>query len=949
MATSSERSPPPFPDSEDQDVLDSEEVGGRDSYEDDENDLFMSASNPPLTDMDSLLSPSSEPSNVLMKPPVDLMDDPLIEPVSFQTENTPSSEVVSEPSDDFVDLTNNITDSPDEKDTAESPVADAEGDTSEIPLDEPTEEFEDIFGSEAEAPKEEVVEADVTVEETATDKGGDASRVTVPPVDEKTRSDEEQEAIATSTDPIINLSDDLQAVETEQPLPASLAFVDPLDDLLSDDSPATDTQQPPPASVTFADPLVDVISDDSPAAETQELQRPKGVFIESLVEGISDDSPAAETQEPPRASEAFFDPLDDLLSDVSPAAEKQQPLPASNTFVDPLDDLFSDNTPAAETHQPPPASKAFVDPLVDLLSVAAPAAQAKITTPATVDLFDDEGSDIFTEARQTKPAKQQQQSLFGGEPDEDLFDEPLGASSKKAVSTEPRDKPVKAKAASTDVSNMGGPLQDSTPAEPADIFSEEAVTTVPMAKNTSAVSSKSNGVHSEEETDIFAEATVELSLDSPREERKKDVTVAPSASAAPLLSAAASLVKPQAAALEEVHTNTHIISQNENPTEDKFEIFVSVKDPEKVGDGMNAYMGYKVTTQTQMPMFRNKTFTVRRRFSDFLGLYEKLSEKHGPNGFIVPPPPEKSILGMTKVKVGKEDSSSADFVERRRAALERYLQRVVNHPSLLQDPDVREFLERDELPRATSTQALSGAGFLKMINKATDAVSKMTIKMNESDVWFEEKLQEVESSDQHFRKLHALVESLVVHRKELSLNTAGFAKSTAMLGSAEDNTALSRALSQLAEVEDKMEQLHQEQAANDTFCFAELIADYIRLLGAVRGSFDHRMKAWQRWQDAQTALQKKRETEAKLLWANKPDKLQLAKEEIAEWEAKVTQYERDFERVSATVRKEVVRFEKEKARNCKREIINYLECLLQSQQQLIKYWEAFLPEAKAIA
>lgn len=69
---------------------------------------------------------------------------------------------------------------------------------------------------------------------------------------------------------------------------------------------------------------------------------------------------------------------------------------------------------------------------------------------------------------------------------------------------------------------------------------------------------------------------------------------------------------------------------------------------------------------------------------------------------------------------------------------------------------------------------------------------------------------------------------------ELSLNTASFAKSTAMLGSAEDNTALSRALSQLAEVEDKMEQLHQDQAANDTFRFAEVIADYIRLLGAVR-------------------------------------------------------------------------------------------------------------------
>ncbi|MEQ2191329.1 Sorting nexin-1 [Xenoophorus captivus] len=366
----------------------------------------------------------------------------------------------------------------------------------------------------------------------------------------------------------------------------------------------------------------------------------------------------------------------------------------------------------------------------------------------------------------------------------------------------------------------------------------------------------------------------------------------------------------------------------------KSEITISTLKKTKSTDVFIARAVKPCLFQTTLPMFRNKTFTVRRRFSDFLGLYEKLSEKHGPNGLIVPPPPEKSLLGMTKMKVGKEDSSSADFLERRRGALERYLQRVVNHPMLLQDPDVREFLEKEELPRAVGTQALSGAGFLKMLNKATDAVSKMTIKMNESDVWFEEKLQEVESADQQFRKLHALVESLVIHRKELSLSTASFAKSAAMLGSAEDNTALSRALSQLAEVEDKIEQLHQDQAANDTFSFAELIADFIRLLGAVRGTFDQRMKAWQRWQDAQTILQKKREMEAKLLWANKPDKLQLAKDEITEWEAKVTQYERDFERVSATVRKEVVRFEKEKTKNFKRQIIGYLESLLQSQQQV---------------
>ncbi|XP_034031855.1 sorting nexin-1a [Thalassophryne amazonica] len=600
---------------------------------------------------------------------------------------------------------------------------------------------------------------------------------------------------------------------------------------------------------------------------------------------------------------------------TGPLGDGEQEVKKTSTA--PLIDVSSDSS-ASKSQQP------FADPLVDVL-FDSPPTDANKSTWQKADPFEEEGEDLFTEPLQPKSTKEPQKSL-SCQPDEDIFGEPLGAISKKSVpvSNEPQDKSVTVKGGA-EGTNASGSQHIGTKREP-------------VISNTS-VNSKTNGILSEEEADLFSEATVELSLDSPRNERKANV-VKPSTSGSSL-AASASLPTTQSAVLEEL--------EEVDEPEDKFDIVVSVTDPEKIGDGMNAYMAYKVSTQTSLAMFRHKTFTVKRRFSDFLGLYEKLSEKHGPNGFIVPPPPEKSILGMTKVKVGKEDPSSTEFLERRKAALERYLQRVVTHPSLLQDPDVREFLERDELPRAVNTQALSGAGFLKMISKATDAVSKMTIKMNESDAWFEEKLQEVEAADQQYRKLHALVDSLVIHRKELSLNTASFAKSVAMLGSAEDNTALSRALSQLAEVEDKMEQLHQEQAIHDTFSFAELIADYIRLLGAVRGSFDHRMKAWQRWQDAQAMLQKKRETEAKLLWANKPEKLQQAKEDITEWEAKVTQYERDFDRVSATVRKEVLRFEKEKTANFKQHIIKYLESLLQSQQQLIKYWEAFLPEAKAIA
>ncbi|KAK7117284.1 hypothetical protein R3I94_022748 [Phoxinus phoxinus] len=663
------------------------------------------------------------------------------------------------------------------------------------------------------------------------------------------------------------------------------------------------------------------------------------------------DSLSPDTTGPPKdlfntpPEDIFSDPLSDINSEPQKNVKIQSPGSdeAVDLFSDPLDDE-ADVISSPEVQNPVPdlLKETVETPKSDVIGKAPIDISSKPVHKNAIgarhqDIFEDPPKDSSKGSAAKKAGSAE---LFGDDDDDDdedeeeeMFKEPLKAMTKKPQPSVASGPPINVFTEVKSEVKVKQHVKD----DPTDLFAEEAVK-APATKPSSSGGSRTNGVHSEEQ-DIFSEATVELSLDSPLNDRKKKDAVKASVSA-PAAPVASSSSKPPSKTLEELE---------EEESEDKFDLNISITNPEKIGDGMNAYMAYKVSTQTSLTMFRSKTFTVRRRFSDFLGLYEKLSEKHSQNGFIIPPPPEKSILGMTKVKVGKEDPSSAEFVERRRASLERYLQRIVSHPSLLQDPDVREFLEKEELPRAVGTQALSGAGFLKMLNKATDAVSKMTIKMNEQDVWFDEKIQDVENEEQQLRKLHVMVESLVNHRKELSGNTAVFAKSVAMLGSSEDNTALSRALSQLAEVEDRIEQLHQDQAANDFFTFSELLADYIRLLGAVRGCFDQRMKAWQRWQDAENMLQKKRESEAKLLWANKPDKLQQAKDEISEWEAKVTQFEREFERISATVQKDVIRFDKEKARDFKRQIIKYLESLLHSEQQLIKYWEAFLPEAKAIA
>ena len=64
---------------------------------------------------------------------------------------------------------------------------------------------------------------------------------------------------------------------------------------------------------------------------------------------------------------------------------------------------------------------------------------------------------------------------------------------------------------------------------------------------------------------------------------------------------------------------------------------------------MSAYLVYKITTKTNLGFFKKSEFEVSRRFSDFLGLYEKLVEKHVSAGRIVPPAPEKNVVGMTRV------------------------------------------------------------------------------------------------------------------------------------------------------------------------------------------------------------------------------------------------------------------------------------------------------------
>lgn len=110
---------------------------------------------------------------------------------------------------------------------------------------------------------------------------------------------------------------------------------------------------------------------------------------------------------------------------------------------------------------------------------------------------------------------------------------------------------------------------------------------------------------------------------------------------------------------------------------------ITVGDPYKVGDLTSSHIVYSVRTRTTSKGYKQPEFEVKRRYRDFLWLYNTM---HGNNpGVVVPPPPEKQALNRFET----------NFVESRRQALEKMLNKIAGHPTLQHDPDLKLFLESE--------------------------------------------------------------------------------------------------------------------------------------------------------------------------------------------------------------------------------------------------------------
>ncbi|KAL8365224.1 hypothetical protein RB595_004160 [Gaeumannomyces hyphopodioides] len=367
--------------------------------------------------------------------------------------------------------------------------------------------------------------------------------------------------------------------------------------------------------------------------------------------------------------------------------------------------------------------------------------------------------------------------------------------------------------------------------------------------------------------------------------------------------------------------------------------WISVGDPHKVGDMTGSHIVYSVRTKTTSKGYRQPEFEVKRRYRDFLWLYNTL---HGNNpGVVVPPPPEKQAVGRFE----------SNFVESRRQALEKMLNKTAAHQTLQHDPDLKLFLESESFnvdikhkERREPNLGTESKGMLSSLGIGTSSN-----KFVEQDDWFHERRVYLDALENQLKALLKAMDTMVGQRKAMAEAAGDFSASLHALSTVELSPALSGPLDALSELQTTIRDVYDRQAQQDVLTFGIVIEEYLRLIGSVKQAFSQRQKAFYAWHTADTELTKRRSAQDKLLrqGRSQQDRLNQVGAEVADAERKVHQARLLFEDMGRLMRSELDRFEREKVEDFKSGVETFLESAVEAQKELIEKWETFLMQLDA--
>ncbi|KAK5160883.1 intercellular trafficking and secretion [Oleoguttula sp. CCFEE 6159] len=200
---------------------------------------------------------------------------------------------------------------------------------------------------------------------------------------------------------------------------------------------------------------------------------------------------------------------------------------------------------------------------------------------------------------------------------------------------------------------------------------------------------------------------------------------------------------------------------------------VTIDSPRKEGEGSkDAYISYLVTTHSDFSSFQQSDFSVRRRYSDFVFLYNTLCKEYPQCA--VPPLPDKHNLSYARGQGFNES-----FIQRRAHSLHRFIKRLTLHPVLRRAMLLLLFLESSDWnmtmksrpSRSLSSEQSSGG----VLETFTDSLLNAFSKAHKPDKRFMEVRERADKLDEDLGHVEKIVAKVARREGDLEADYADLA------------------------------------------------------------------------------------------------------------------------------------------------------------------------------
>lgn len=111
--------------------------------------------------------------------------------------------------------------------------------------------------------------------------------------------------------------------------------------------------------------------------------------------------------------------------------------------------------------------------------------------------------------------------------------------------------------------------------------------------------------------------------------------------------------------------------------------------------GKKRYTDYEVRMRTNLPVFKVKESSVRRRYSDFEWLRNELERD---SKIVVPPLPGKAWKRQMPFR-GDDGIFDENFIEERRSGLEQFVNKIAGHPLAQNERCLHMFLQEPTIDK----------------------------------------------------------------------------------------------------------------------------------------------------------------------------------------------------------------------------------------------------------